>query len=40
VQGFGLPFLSAEGFEADDLIATFTRNAERKGYKVFDNSLL
>jgi len=31
---FGLPSIEMQGFEADDLIATYTRQAREKGWKV------
>ncbi|PIW27491.1 MAG: DNA polymerase I, partial [Rhodobacterales bacterium CG15_BIG_FIL_POST_REV_8_21_14_020_59_13] len=33
-RAFGTPCIEMEGFEADDLIATYTRQAEAKGAKV------
>jgi DNA polymerase-1 len=33
-KAFGLPSIEMEGFEADDLIATYTRQAREKGWKV------
>ena len=34
VRAFGLPSIEMEGFEADDLIATYTRQAREKGWHV------
>ena len=33
-KAFGLPSIEMDGFEADDLIATYTRQAREKGWKV------
>ena len=33
-EAFGVPAVEMEGFEADDLIATYARQAERDGFKV------
>jgi DNA polymerase I len=33
-EAFGLPSIEMRGFEADDLIATYTRQAREKGWKV------
>lgn len=35
VEGFGIPILIKDGFEADDLIGTIAKKAGAKGYKVF-----
>jgi DNA polymerase-1 len=34
VEAFGLPSIEMDGFEADDLIATYTRHARAAGWKV------
>ncbi|MDR5684227.1 MAG: DNA polymerase I [Armatimonadota bacterium] len=34
VEAFGIPIFEVEGFEADDLIATLARRAERDGFEV------
>jgi DNA polymerase I len=34
VKGFGITQFSLEGFEADDLIATITKRAEKEGAEV------
>ncbi|MBM4077557.1 MAG: DNA polymerase I, partial [Planctomycetes bacterium] len=34
VKAFGIPVVSAEGWEADDVIATLTRQAVEKGFQV------
>lgn len=34
VRAFGLPSIEMDGFEADDLIATYTRHAREKGWHV------
>jgi len=34
VEAFGLPSIEMQGFEADDLIATYTRQAREKGWQV------
>ncbi len=35
VEGLNIPVLTAEGFEADDIIGTLAKQAEREGFKVF-----
>lgn len=35
VQGFRIPTLEVEGFEADDVIGTLAKKAARKGYTVY-----
>ncbi|NQV51822.1 MAG: DNA polymerase I [Flavobacteriales bacterium] len=35
VQGFKIPTLEVEGFEADDVIGTLAKKAARKGYTVY-----
>lgn len=35
IEGFNIPNIEVEGFEADDVIGTLAKQAERKGYDVF-----
>ncbi len=35
IQAFDIPIIELEGYEADDLIGTIAKKAERHGYKVF-----
>jgi len=35
VEGFNIPILSKENFEADDVIGTLAKKAEKKGYEVY-----
>lgn len=35
VQGFNIPVITSDGFEADDVIGTLAKKAEQKGYTVF-----
>jgi len=35
VQGFNIPVITSDGFEADDIIGTLAKKAEQKGYTVF-----
>lgn len=35
IQGFNIPVLSLDGYEADDVIGTVARQAEAQGYTVF-----
>ncbi|WP_245625796.1 5'-3' exonuclease H3TH domain-containing protein [Marinifilum fragile] len=35
IQGFNIPELDVEGFEADDVIGTLAKKAEKKGYTVY-----
>lgn len=35
VEAFNIPVLYAEGFEADDIIGTLSKEAESKGFKVY-----
>ena len=35
VEGFNIPILEMDGFEADDLIGTIAKRAARKGFEVF-----
>lgn len=35
VQGFNIPILEMEGYEADDIIGTIAKRAEREGFDVF-----
>lgn len=35
VEGFRIPVLFAEGYEADDVIGTLAKKAEKEGFKVF-----
>ncbi len=34
ITGFGIKYFALEGYEADDIIATLTKAAERKGFEV------
>lgn len=35
VEAFNIPIITAEGFEADDVIGTLARQAEKEGFKVY-----
>ncbi len=35
VEGFNIPILEKEGFEADDIIGTIAKKAEKEGFEVF-----
>ncbi|MFO8129572.1 MAG: DNA polymerase I [Bacteroidales bacterium] len=35
LEGFRIPILAVDGYEADDVIGTLARKAERKGYTVY-----
>lgn len=35
IQGFRIPILEKEGFEADDIVGTISRQAEKEGFDVF-----
>ncbi len=35
LEGFRIPLLISEGYEADDIIGTLSKQAEKEGYKVF-----
>ena len=35
IQGFNIPILEVDGYEADDVIGTLSRQAEKAGYEVF-----
>src|SRR5690606_21056021 len=35
VEGFNIPLLTLDGYEADDIIGTLAKQAEAKGYTVF-----
>jgi DNA polymerase I len=35
VEGFNIPFLELAGYEADDIIGTIAKRAEKDGFKVF-----
>jgi len=35
IEGFNIPILEVEGFEADDVIGTMAKNADSQGYTVF-----
>jgi DNA polymerase-1 len=35
VEGFNIPVITSDGFEADDVIGTLAKKAEQKGYTVF-----
>ena len=35
IEGFNIPIVTKEGFEADDIIGTLAKQAEKQGFKVF-----
>lgn len=35
IQGFGIPVITSDGYEADDIIGTLAKKAEKAGYTVF-----
>ena len=35
IEGYNIPILEKEGFEADDVIGTIAKKAEKEGYEVF-----
>ncbi|MFC3200030.1 DNA polymerase I [Parapedobacter deserti] len=35
VEGFNIPLIALDGYEADDIIGTLAKEAERKGYTVY-----
>jgi DNA polymerase-1 len=35
IEGFNIPIIEEEGFEADDVIGTLSKNAEKQGYTVY-----
>ncbi len=35
IQGFNIPIIETDGFEADDVIGTLAKQAEKEGYQVF-----
>ncbi|MBE7176685.1 MAG: DNA polymerase I [Mucilaginibacter polytrichastri] len=35
IEGFCIPLITSDGFEADDIIGTLAKKAEQKGYTVF-----
>ncbi len=35
ITGFNIPVITADGYEADDIIGTLAKKAEKKGYQVF-----
>jgi DNA polymerase-1 len=35
VLGFNIPLITSDGFEADDIIGTLAKKAEKKGYQVY-----
>ena len=35
IEAFNIPLLSLEGYEADDIIGTFSKKAEQKGFQTF-----
>src|SRR5205814_4807599 len=35
IQGFNIPVLEVDGYEADDVIGTLCKQAEKAGYEVF-----
>lgn len=35
IEGFNIPIITKDGYEADDIIGTLAKEAERKGYEVF-----
>jgi DNA polymerase-1 len=35
IEGFNIPVLESDGYEADDIIGTLSKQAEKEGYEVF-----
>jgi len=35
IEGFGIPVITMDGYEADDIIGTLAKEGERRGYTVF-----
>ena len=35
IEGFNIPVITKDGYEADDIIGTMAKEAERKGFQVF-----
>ena len=35
IQGFNIPIIEKDGYEADDVIGTLAKKAEKNGYKVY-----
>lgn len=35
IEGFNIPFIGIDGFEADDVIGTLAKKAEQEGFKVY-----
>ncbi len=35
IEGFGIPILTYEGYEADDVVGTMAKRAEKEGFEVF-----
>lgn len=35
VEGFGIPVITSDGYEADDIIGTLAKKAEKAGYQVY-----
>ena len=35
IEGFNIPVITKDGFEADDIIGTMAKEAEKKGFQVF-----
>ncbi|MCD0487207.1 DNA polymerase I [Pedobacter sp. MC2016-14] len=35
IEGFNIPVITKDGFEADDIIGTLAKEAEKKGFKVY-----
>jgi len=35
IEGFSIPIIEVDGFEADDIIGTLSKQAERSGYEVY-----
>lgn len=35
IEGFGIPVITSDGYEADDIIGTLAKKAEKAGYTVF-----
>ena len=35
IEGFNIPFIGIDGFEADDVIGTLAKKAEKEGFRVY-----